>query len=282
MKENRLDRSLNLDSMFIPIPYPEIEFNMFQFSGGEWHIKLNNNIDYSKVNKVVVSNRVNDANDVFKILLACDALRRKGVNDIELFLPYIPYARQDRVCQEGESFSLKIFTNIINSMMFNKVYVLDSHSDVAVALIDNCVPLDNHKYVEHAICGLDKPYLISPDAGANKKATKLYQYLNTEFSQIVKCDKTRNTITGELSGFEVFYEDFNGSDCIIVDDICDGGGTFIGLAKELKKKGAGDLYLFVTHGIFSKGVSVLLEEFAEVFTTNSIRETEGVIQLKIQ
>jgi len=63
-------------------------------------------------------------------------------------------------------------------------------------------------------------------------------------------------------------------DCIIVDDICDGGGTFIGLAEELRRRNAASLYLYVTHGIFSKDADVkLLDHFAKVYTTNSIKDS---------
>ena len=75
-----------------------------------------------------------------------------------------------------------------------------------------------------------------------------------------------------------------GSDILIVDDICDGGRTFIGLAEELKKKNAGDLYLFVTHGIFSQGFSELKKHFKKIFSTNSFNDfnQDDVLQFKIQ
>ncbi len=91
----------------------------------------------------------------------------------------------------------------------------------------------------------------------------------------VKCEKHRNTSTGQLSGFEAYCDDLKGQPCIIVDDICDGGGTFLGIAEELKKKNAGDLYLVVSHGIFSKGLKDLASTFNAIFTTNSFRNVSG-------
>ena len=281
-------RCLNLDGMFIPIPAPEIEYKLFKFNGGELHIKLNNNIDYSKVDKVIITNRINSSDDVMKVLIAKEALERKGVKSFDLIMPYIPYARQDRQCEDGESFTLKVFTNLINSANFDNIIVLDAHSDVAPALLNNCTNISNEQYIDMAFHHIAEYYdaditLISPDSGANKKANKLYENLQV-FNNLIKCDKRRNTKTGKLNGFEVFANDLNGKTCLITDDICDGGRTFIGIAEELKKKNAGKIYLFVTHGIFSNGFESLEKHFAGIFSTNSFSDIENdlLTQFKIQ
>lgn len=277
-------RSLNLDGMFIPTALPEIEFKMLQFKGGEVHIKLNNNIDYDEIEKVVITNRFIGGNDIMQVLITVDALQRKGIKNFDLVMPYIPYARQDRQCVEGESFTLKVFANIINSVKFNKVIVLDAHSDVAPALINNCYNISNEQYVKLAFWAIGNPdlILVSPDSGANKKSNKLFDNLKC-FSELVKCDKRRNMATGELSGFEVFADNLKEKPCLIVDDIADGGRTFIGIAEELKKKNAGDIYLFVTHGIFSYGTEELKKYFSKIYTTNSFKDiTDTLItQFKI-
>ena len=125
--------------------------------------------------------------------------------------------------------------------------------------------------------------LVAPHAGANKKINKLFTETQG-FANVIKCDKVRDTKTGALSGFEVFADDLGGKPCMIVDDICDGGRTFIGVAEALKQKNAGDIYLFVTHGIFSQGLDGLSQVFKRIFTTNSIKEIEhpSVMQIKIQ
>ena len=261
-------RSLNLDQMFTPTSFPEIEHELFQFSGGEWHIKLNNKIIYSDIEKVIITIRIKNGEDIIKLMIAKNALELCGVKQFELIMPYIPYARQDRKCYFGEAFSLKVFTSLINSMNFSKVITFDAHSDVAPALLNNCENLSNEEFIRNNIMAdFEKlPILISPDAGSNKKANKLAINLGLE---LVKCDKVRDTKTGELSGFEVFTNNLFGRECLIVDDICDGGGTFIGLAQELKKRGAGNLHLFTTHGIYSKGFEIFKGIFKTVYCTNS-------------
>lgn len=277
--------ALNLDPEFKPTYLKDIDHTLMRFPGGESHIKLNMEYDFSRIDKVVISNRFLDGNDLMEVLLAKDALQRRGIKNFELIMPYIPYARQDRECAEGESFSLKVFSNIINSANFDKVIVLDAHSDVAPALINNCQNLPNTPYVKEAVFRIAEKeiILISPDSGANKKSNKLFTDTFI-FSKLVKCDKVRNTHNGALTGFEVFAEDLEGKACIIVDDICDGGRTFIGIAKELKKKNAGDIYLFVAHGIFSYGTMDLGIYFKKIYTTNSFKDIDDelITQLEIK
>jgi ribose-phosphate pyrophosphokinase len=278
-------KSLNIDPNFTPTSYGAIKFTMKQFSGGEMHIKLDVNEDFSGVDKVIITNRFRNGDDIVKVLFAKDALERKGVKNFELVMPYIPYARQDRVCVNGEAFTLKVFANLINLAKFDKVYVIDAHSDVAPALIDNCVNLPIDDYVKFAYYSQTdgEVILISPDSGANKKSTKLLD--NTKiFSRLIKCDKRRDLASGDLDSFEVFGDNLKDRTCMIVDDICDGGRTFIGIAQELKKKEAGDIYLFVTHGIFSYGMDELKKNFKKIFTTNSFKDVNDdlIMQFKIK
>lgn len=284
---------LNLDQGFEPFKntLPNIEHEMFKFSGGETHIKLKSENRYSGNISVMITHRITDGDKLMEVLLAKDALEMVGFkDDIRLYIPYVPYARQDRLCNFGESFSLKIFSDVINNAGFNEVVMCDAHSDVAPAVINNSTNNTNHKYVEEVINDIGKKMLlVSPDSGANKKVNKLYSELinryglSDKLEGIVKCDKIRDLSTGKLSGFEVLKGDLGGQDCLIVDDICDGGGTFIGTAKELVKHNAGDIYLFVTHGIFSKGYDDLSEHFKKIYTTDSFKNinNDKVKQFKI-
>jgi len=250
-----------------------IDYDYFVFSGGECHIKINQKI--IKNTKIVASLRSSE--DVMKLLIATDAIKRNSVGRIELLIPYVPYARQDRACNQGEALSIKVFTDLINAQNYDVVTIFDPHSDVTPALINNCKVQSNHWLVKNVLEAADSTnsaLIISPDAGANKKSKDLIKYLGGD---LIKCDKTRDTATGKITGFEVYADDLKGKDCVIVDDICDGGGTFIGLAKELKAKNSGDIYLVVSHGIFSKGIPPLIEGgINHVFTTDSFCEIEDL------
>ena len=262
---------LNLDPNFKPVSGKEIAFEHFIFSGGEPHIKIMP--DFNKSVPVYVTHRLNAFKDLGLLSLACDALVRMGATLDTLVIPYFPAARQDRVMVEGEPLSVKVYADIINSLPFQKVVIFDSHSEVTPALVEGCVAIPNHKFVQKVIDSIGNDLiLISPDGGALKKIYKLSEYLGG--IEVVECSKSRDVKTGKLSGFQVYSEDLSGKDCLIVDDICDGGGTFLGLAQELLKKNAGHLYLAVSHGIFSKGLDALGEGFQHIYTTDSFRKME--------
>ena len=264
---------LNLTEDFTPFGNWEqerIEFESFFFNGGEPHIK----IDMTTLPQdgyITITTRLNTMNDLGMLMVATEALLQSGATTVlALFIPYFPGGRQDRRANPGEPFTAKVFANVINEMEFDFIQTFDPHSDVTEALLENCESISNHDFVEWAISDIvcnSHMHLIVPDAGASKKMHSLNKHLN--FSSIVQCGKVRDTQTGKLSGFEVYTDDLEGHDCIIVDDICDGGGTFIGLAEALKEKNAGKLFLIVSHGIFSKGFKELAKHFSSIYTTDS-------------
>lgn len=280
-------RSLHLDSLFIPTTHPEIEYKLFQFPGGEWHIKLNTRIRYDQIDKVVISHRIKSGDDFFKLFQAKNALEQLDIKHFDLILPYFPYSRQDRVCAPGEAFGIKISAQLINSLHFDKVITLDNHSNITTALVNNCKNLSNIQYVRDVINIIkmedSDPIFVIPDIGASTKAKQLLGELPPMIS--VQCDKKRNVQTGEITGFKVYADDLESKPCLIVDDICDGGGTFIGLAEQLREHNCGKLYLFTTFGIYSKGIEILTPYFDKIFCTNgfsTLESTDKLIQLKIQ
>lgn len=263
---------LNLDPKFAPFQnQEEIKFQSFTFSGGEPHIKIVQDFDVNR--KVTITHRLNSFNDLGLLCVTVDALRRMDVKIIELFIPYFPAARQDRVMIPGEPLSVKVYADIINAMQLNKVFVFDAHSEVTPALLNHSTVIPNYTFIKEVLNRIGQNVkLISPDGGALKKIYKVSEFLGGV--EVVECSKSRDVKTGKLSGFKVYNDDLEGMDCLIVDDICDGGGTFVGLAEELKKKNAGKLYLAVSHGIFNKGFEVL-NCFDGIFTTNSFKDFEG-------
>ena len=260
---------INLDPHFAPIDEPDILFDSFTFNGGEPHIRIQA-FDTSKA--VKITHRINSFNDMGRLCVAVDALRRMGVKTIDLFIPYFPGARQDRVMLPGESLTVKVIADIINALKLNSVSNFDPHSDVTPAVLDNCRVFSNHSFITEILSLLpEKPLLVSPDAGASKKIFSLASHL--KLTDVLECGKKRDVSTGALSGFKVPEADLGGKPCLIVDDICDGGGT-LGLGKELKKRNAGKLYLAISHGIFSNGLDELSKVFERIFTTDSIRNLE--------
>ena len=97
---------------------------------------------------------------------------------------------------------------------------------------------------------------------AYKKVSKAGQVLG---KPIIRADKIRDTMTGALSDFEVYIDDLTGKSVLILDDIADGGRSFTELAQKLREKGANKVTLYVSHGMFTKGVKILLESIDEVW-----------------
>jgi len=266
-------RVVNLSPGFDPFPkeIERLQFESFVFKGGEPHIKFlyETTQDFGlRQERILLSHRVHSFEDMGLLLVAVDALRRMGAREIDLLLPYFPGARQDRVMVPGEPLTVKVYAELINQLQLNSVSIFDPHSEVSPALLNNCKVIDNTEFIKSCLAQLDpKTVLVSPDAGALKKVYHLSKQLGG--IPIIECGKKRDVSTGQLSGFVVHTETLEGMKCLIVDDICDGGRTFLGLAEKLKEKGADEISLAISHGIFSYGIEQLLAEFQEIFCSNS-------------
>jgi len=194
-----------------------------------------------------------------------------------LELPWLPYARQDRHMQPGDSFALKVFARQLNQLGFDKVWVLDPHSEAAAA-IDNLVVIPQERCLLQsetlaAALRSGELQLVAPDAGALKKIHAVAQAVGAQ--EFATLTKQRNVATGELTGFRLVEGNVKGSAVLIVDDLCDAGGTFIGSAQVLREAGARSVSLYVTHGVFSKGVENLLNHGIDrIYTTTSLSHAE--------
>jgi len=285
----------SLDLVYPENPY-SVEYKVTKFPDGQQSITITElGVRSHDLSEIVINSRLSSFLDLELIICATQALREIGFKSINLRIPYVLGARSDRKFGWGSSNYIKtVIAPIINLQGYNRVFVLDPHSDVIEACINNVVITSNVEFagrqifdlvIDSEATGINKRItyhedilnnlaIISPDAGSNKKIKDLMQKLCSGWAskhdvKLIKCDKTRELSTGKITGFEVYSNNVEGKHCVIVDDICDGGGTFIGLASELKKFGATSVYLVVTHGIFSKGIEPLLGTIDGVFTTDS-------------
>ncbi|MHC1722176.1 MAG: hypothetical protein AB9836_03100 [Aminipila sp.] len=200
-------------------------------------------------------------------------LRSKGIDEIYLKLPFIPNSRQDRVKNTEDVFTLKYFANMINYLSFKKVFVLDPHSHVSEALIDRIQVQSPKKYIDRVINRISESQqenliLFFPDEGAMKRYSTMYEL------PYVFGIKKRDWMTGEINGLSLAGETqlLSNANVLIVDDICSRGGTFYFSAKELKKAGAKEINLYISHceDVVLEG-KLLQEEWIEkIYTTNSI------------
>lgn len=245
------------------------------FSGGEEHV-LVRNLPNALYGNITVEARLQSAASILRLILLNELLERVHSNGSrKLLLPYFPYARQDRITQTNAAFTLKRVAELINSLNYQKVIIFDPHSDVAAALIHNVTIIEQLDLIEQfnsvvKIIADPLTVLVAPDLGAVKKTIKVAEHYGKQLSV---ANKKRDMKTGAITGLElVSGPSLKGKNCLILDDICDGGRTFTELSSVLHRAGAEEVYLYVTHGIFSKGTDIFKtgdSRIDKIFTTDS-------------
>jgi ribose-phosphate pyrophosphokinase len=176
--------------------------------------------------------------------------------------------RSDRRFGFFESFDLQVVTDFINSLNYDIVQVFHPHSEAAIGMIRNSIALSPLKYIEKSLEDFeDCSTLVSPDAGAYKSVKEYAELLGVD---VVAANKIR--VNGEPK--IEFASDVKDKNLLIVDDLADGGRTFVALAKELKAQGANEVRLYVSHGMFHYGFDEIKKEIDHVYCSNSYRDIE--------
>lgn len=247
-----------------------IKYTSFKYPGGEIQARLNvleipliQSCDELRVTCKITDGEIGElAQLTDAVFVYCTTFNKV------LILPYLPYARADRRFVEGDSFGLKAFSKLVNSLGYSRIETFDAHSIKSQGLIlglENISPLP---FIKKAISDIrdDDLTLLLPDAGAHR------YNLSSLKLPILQAGKKRDPGTGKLLSFDVPY--ISTKKVLIVDDICDGGGTFKGIASEIINQSISPfdskmyLFLYVTHGIFSKGLEPL-KAFERIYTTNT-------------
>jgi ribose-phosphate pyrophosphokinase len=255
----------------------KIDYKISKFPDGQQTVDLIGDYSGENLTNVVIYSRLNSFRDLELIICATQAVRNLSDCPISLYVPYFLGARSDRKFQTGGVNYLKqVICPIINSQNYKTVLVLDPHSDVLEACINNFEKLNNHLIVKYSLNDLyrgdefPRVAIVSPDAGALKKIYDVAKEYGIK--KVVTAGKVRDIKTSKILKTELPQTDWTGIETvIIIDDICDGGRTFTELAKVVKESGfTGKIILIVTHGIFSAGVKPLNEHFDHIYTTNSV------------
>lgn len=281
----------------------EISYTKTVFSGGEVHVQL----DMSEFTprdsdisfKATLTANLTSAQDIMELLLVANALRQFNYNyraalSLTLEIPYFPYARQDRVCATGQAFSLRVMCQIINTINIQVLRLYDVHSEAFFDIADLAIPdttIFNYEasfFIKKSpellglLCHKDT-VIICPDKGALDRCSGVARSCKLDAPlPLVICSKTRDPKTGDITDTVVPGRTFKGKTAVIIDDICDGGYTFIKIAEELKRKGADRVVLYVTHGIFSKGLEVFEGIIDKVYTTDSIIKKAATEEFELQ
>ena len=182
-------------------------------------------------------------------MLLDDSFGRKFRSTLRI--KYLPYGRQDKIVSNDTTFALRSFAKALNALKFEEVVIHDPHSQLAIQWIENSrdvYPIDE---VDKAMELTLSTMMCFPDKGAMAKYKHLYPRPYT-YGEKVRDQITSKILKYELKNPSSVHEE----NVLIVDDICDGGATFVILARELLANGAKEVNLFVTHGIFSKGLTL--------------------------
>jgi ribose-phosphate pyrophosphokinase len=255
------------------------ESHMTRFANGELTVVLDERV---RNETIVIVSQATTYDDMFELLTTIDAARRSSASEIIALIPCLPHSRQER--RDGgirTSISAKLFADMLQTAGLDRLITMDVHTTAIEGFYN--IPFDNvdpHDPIIEEICDLNleegEYMVVSPDFGGMKRAKKYATELDTDLAFISKERLEANkvadmTLIGSVKDKVV----------LIFDDMIDTGGTLLKAAKLLKKNGAKDIYVFVTHGIFSnKGDIKLIKDvnITRVFATNTLPFKENAFE----
>lgn len=199
---------------------------------------------------VIIKPQLKNSHDVMILARVNDILREMNFV-VEVIIMYLPYGRDDRQFYEGKgkaSFGLETFAKLLNAMEFSVVHLIDPHSKVAASRINNVITHDavstlvtSYNLLENICKDAQRFVIVAPDTGALHRANDFASQLSKQYSlmshitiETVFCKKTRDgsdvsiTLASPMSDI---VPDFGNATVVVIDDICDGGATFVELAK---------------------------------------------------
>lgn len=210
--------------------------------------------------------------DLTLLVYIAENLKENYQNPINLYMPYVPNARMDRIKEKNEVFTLKYFCKMINFLEFEKVKILDVHSPVTSALLEHCENISPIKYIDDVVklSGISpvSDYIFFPDESSFKRYSDMFRHFsNTGFGI-----KQRDWKTGKILGLDIFGTSPENKRVLIIDDICSYGGTAYHSAMKLKELGCKNIYLYFTHceNSIYKGELLKGDLIKHIYTTNSV------------
>lgn len=235
-------------------------YEVISFPDGEKHLRIQ---ELNRKDTVAIRCRIKSSDDLFLLMQLSDILNRQCVEVKEIEIFYLMSMRCDRLFSLEQPFSLKIVADVINSFNAKNVYIYEPHSQRSLDMIKNsrCNYLFGSSEVDFS-----RFDICYPDSGA------YYRYSNViELPKPIVCKKVRDVATGKLLNFEISYLGTykEGNPILVVDDLCDGGGTFCGIAELLRPLNPQSISLFVTHAVQKDGIERVVKYYDMVYITNS-------------
>lgn len=244
----------------------DIDYSISRFPDGEVQITLG---EFSHKESIVVKCRITNAEELFILAQIMDILDRHDVlYTVEIY--YLMSMRMDRVMDFNRPFSLMIVAKMLKMFKARKIYILEPHSNRLLWDMSFFRELPCSETWQLKTDFFSTHQILFPDAGAR---TRYEKNLNSKYPSIF-CSKIRDVNTGKLSGFKIENpEDIKYDQIMIIDDLCDGGGTFCGIASAVREVTPNiSLSIFVTHMVNPRGIENLSKTFDHVWFTNSYKD----------
>ena len=243
-----------------------VGYEVISFPDGEKHLKINK---LDRKDTVEIICRITNSDDLFLLMQLSDILNRQCVRVEKITIPYLMTMRCDRLFSFEQPFSLKIVADVINSFNAKQVVIIEPHSSTCLDLIKN----SKAEYIIDKLTDGDSFIFCLPDKGA------VSRYGSNGFvHKPIICTKKRDIETGKLTGFEI--EDLGdyqeGMVVIVADDLCDGGGTFVGIAEKIRELNPYSLVLAVVHAVQRSGIERVAKVYDQVVIANTYKDWDNL------
>jgi ribose-phosphate pyrophosphokinase len=223
------------------------KISILHFSDGEIQPIFNESIRGDMV--FLIQSTCAPAENLLELLLMIDAARRASAYKVVAVIPYYGYARQDRKDKPRVAIGSKLLANMLVAAGADRIITMDLHAPQIQGYFD--IPVDHLDssaifipYIEQL--KLENLTFAAPDVGSANRIREIASFFNAE---MVICDKHRKR-ANEIASM-VVIGDVNERDVVLIDDICDTGGTLCKAAGLLKEKGARSVRALCTHPVLS-------------------------------
>ncbi|MBD5367233.1 MAG: hypothetical protein HDR82_09615 [Bacteroides sp.] len=250
----------------IDLTQPGDNYKVITFPDGEIHLELSG---INRKEPIAVRCRITNAADLFILMQLADIIKRQCLEVAILEIYYLMGMRCDRLFDINRPFTLGIVADVVNSLNAREVCIYEPHSAKSSRLIKNSADIFITTYLAQKKPFAERPewLFVAPDKGAAER------YRGTKFA--VVCEKVRDEATGKLLSFKATpNEEVTGRDLLVIDDLCDGGGTFVGLAPKLRELQPQSLSLLVTHAVQRAGIEKVAKAYDKVYITSTYKNWE--------
>src|ERR671932_671238 len=256
-----------------------------RFSDGEFNFQIEENVRGSDIFIVQPTCPPTDAH-LMELLVMLDAFRRSSAERVTAVIPYFGYARSDKKDRPRVPIAAKLVANLINTAGADRVLTMDLHAAQIQGFFD--IPVD-HLFAAPAFIGhyqdhkLPSLTVVAPDTGGAERARAYAKRLTSSDGSpatLALCDKRREK--ANVAEVMNVVGDVRGRNCLIVDDMCDTGGSLTKVAKALKAAGAERIHACFTHPVRSGHACEALaeSEIERVVTTNTIQLRDDACRLE--